>query len=418
MPPLRNLPPVKLPLKTERTHEENQERAYIAASRRSDRSLEARVESARRASEIHKKRTGRSLRVTESDVMNEEMYEEEDDDLPAQYRRLTAHLHTQNAQFDRRWQAYLINQVAMRSALGQTMQNGQANPLFPTGPLSPNITQMQQVNGFQNPMMSPLAFNQSSPSYRQSPYPLSQGMRQNGHDRSASIAVPQQQSTIGSPIEPIKTEERRNSLPTQTRPNLKRSASSELTLPSKKREQTSTPGSSSDMPSAPQQQQSNPSPFNVGSLFNTHFDDNSNPLSMSLPMESQQMLAGAPIDMNDPIMSAMMGNPYSGQSSYSFNHNPKFDYSSNNMSGLDQTLVPSNLELNKAANANMSNTLWDYPDAPQMPDNSQFKAAIEARYAGVGNDSTAGTPFDDNSWSSFIDGGIFGSDELEEGLET
>src|ERR1019366_8143854 len=85
---------------TERTHEENQERAYIAASRRSDRSLEARVESARRASEIHKRRTGRSLRVTEEDVRNEEMYEEEDDDLPLQYRHLTAHLRTGNPDFN------------------------------------------------------------------------------------------------------------------------------------------------------------------------------------------------------------------------------------------------------------------------------------------------------------------------------
>ena len=67
--------------------------AYIAASRRSDRSLEARIESARRASEIHKKRTGRALRVTEQDVINEEMYEEEDDDLPTQYQRLNAHVH-------------------------------------------------------------------------------------------------------------------------------------------------------------------------------------------------------------------------------------------------------------------------------------------------------------------------------------
>lgn len=37
--------------------------AYIAASRRSDRGLEARVESARHASEIHKKRTGHGLRA-------------------------------------------------------------------------------------------------------------------------------------------------------------------------------------------------------------------------------------------------------------------------------------------------------------------------------------------------------------------
>src|SRR3984957_20785659 len=105
------------PVQTERTHEENQERAYIAASRRSDRSLEARVESARRASEIHKRRTGRSLRVTEQYVINEEMYEEEDDDLPLQYRRLTAHLQTNSVDFNRRLEAYLTNQVAMRSAM-------------------------------------------------------------------------------------------------------------------------------------------------------------------------------------------------------------------------------------------------------------------------------------------------------------
>ncbi|CAG8557368.1 276_t:CDS:2 [Ambispora gerdemannii] len=60
----------------ERTHEENQERAFIAASHRGDRSLEARMESARKASEVHKKRTGKALKITEEDVRNEEMYRE------------------------------------------------------------------------------------------------------------------------------------------------------------------------------------------------------------------------------------------------------------------------------------------------------------------------------------------------------
>ncbi|KAG9290894.1 hypothetical protein G9A89_011044 [Geosiphon pyriformis] len=63
----------------ERTHEENQERAFIAASHRGDRSIEARMESARKASELHKKRTGKALRITEQDVRNEEMYREMDD---------------------------------------------------------------------------------------------------------------------------------------------------------------------------------------------------------------------------------------------------------------------------------------------------------------------------------------------------
>ncbi|PHH75895.1 hypothetical protein CDD80_1981 [Ophiocordyceps camponoti-rufipedis] len=66
------------PRKSERSNDENKERAYIAASRRSDRSIEARLQSAYMASTIHQKRTGRSLRINENVVRNEEMYEEED----------------------------------------------------------------------------------------------------------------------------------------------------------------------------------------------------------------------------------------------------------------------------------------------------------------------------------------------------
>ncbi|KFY18846.1 hypothetical protein V493_08307 [Pseudogymnoascus sp. VKM F-4281 (FW-2241)] len=126
MPPLRCIPPPAKAIKTERTHEENQERAYIAASRRSDRSLEARVESAKRASEIHKRRTGRSLRVSEEDVINEEMYEEEEDDLPHQYRCLTAHLHSQTTDFNHQLSDYLTNHVAMRSALEGALRDSYA----------------------------------------------------------------------------------------------------------------------------------------------------------------------------------------------------------------------------------------------------------------------------------------------------
>ena len=115
MPPIRNTSIVK-PQKTERTHEENQERAYIAASRRSDRSLEARIESARRASEIHKKRTGRALRVTEQDVINEEMYEEEDD-LPASYRLFAQHLQQNNLSLDGKFESYMIANLATRQAM-------------------------------------------------------------------------------------------------------------------------------------------------------------------------------------------------------------------------------------------------------------------------------------------------------------
>lgn len=100
MPPLRpSISSVKA-MKTERTHEENQERAYVAASRRSDRSLEARLKSAGRASEIHRRWRGRTLRVAEQNVRNEEMYEQEYDDVPTQYLRMTAQFQNQNADLD------------------------------------------------------------------------------------------------------------------------------------------------------------------------------------------------------------------------------------------------------------------------------------------------------------------------------
>ena len=38
--------------------------------------MEARIKSARKASEIHKKRTGKALRITPEDVRNEKMYQE------------------------------------------------------------------------------------------------------------------------------------------------------------------------------------------------------------------------------------------------------------------------------------------------------------------------------------------------------
>ncbi|OBT53820.1 hypothetical protein VE04_05790 [Pseudogymnoascus sp. 24MN13] len=127
MPPLRCIPPAKA-IKTERTHEENQERAYIAASRRSDRSLEARVESARRASEIHKRRTGRSLRVSEEDVINEEMYEEEEDDLPHHYRYHGAHLHSHPSDFNSpEFSDYLTNNLHVRTALEGALRNSYAS---------------------------------------------------------------------------------------------------------------------------------------------------------------------------------------------------------------------------------------------------------------------------------------------------
>ncbi|KAG0642221.1 hypothetical protein HOY80DRAFT_881928 [Tuber brumale] len=194
MPPQRTLPPAKA-VKTERTHEENQERAYIAASRRSDRSLEARIESARRASAIHKRRTGRALRVTEQDVINEEMYEEEEDEYYG-YRGLTAHLRNGSHDWNRRLQAYLQSQYVMRSALSQAMSVDGGNPSqqYPATHSTYQSSYMQQPMGgpyvdasVHPPHVSPTTYQ----SLRQQPYPSPAAGQQRYHQRAMPIQMSQ-----------------------------------------------------------------------------------------------------------------------------------------------------------------------------------------------------------------------------------
>ncbi|KAK3942035.1 hypothetical protein QBC46DRAFT_381011 [Diplogelasinospora grovesii] len=107
---------------SKRTHAENQERAYIAASRRSDRSIEARVQSANMASSIHKKRTGRGLRITAEIVAKEEMYEEEEDPVPSRFRASSTALMTGNAAFNYRANASITVHMAMASAAHEREQ--------------------------------------------------------------------------------------------------------------------------------------------------------------------------------------------------------------------------------------------------------------------------------------------------------
>lgn len=271
------IPPAKV-VKTERTHEENQERAYIAASRRSDRSLEARVESARRASEIHKRRTGRSLRVTEQDVVNEEMYEEEDDDLPMQYRKLTAHLQTGSSEFNRRLQEYLTTQVAMRTAYAEhcgysqnpSFVNNQAN-MYPL----PNQIQMQQSQQPINPALYrhapyPQRQNQSMPMLEPgvSSQDYSNSRAQPNNERSASLPTTISPNETGNPLQPI-----------QSRPSFAEGSFNSLMFSN---------------------------PFPQYNMDNTGFvNKNYSQMSMQLPRESQMFL-GNTLNSNDFPTSLLM----------------------------------------------------------------------------------------------------------------
>ncbi|KAI6789765.1 hypothetical protein KC361_g8340 [Hortaea werneckii] len=340
MPPLRTWSSIK-PAETERTHEENQERAYIAASRRSDRSLEARVESARRASKIHKRRTGRSLHFTEQDVANEGMYEEGDDDLPMQYRRLTAQLQSQNPHIDRRLQAYVAQQVATRTGdwAQEAYLGSDQNPLLDTQQFrNPAMTQMQHPVYQKYPMVPPQQMHWAPSNYRQSSHPMpqqqqAQGTRPQWHNRSASIATRQgypayqqrhPQSIQANIVGPLKVVDQRMSTPTQQiypqtphqgyrpvatprqlSPSIPRKSSSSQAATSQESFQPSHSQSQQQVPTLPQQHSklSTFSPFS----FEQRSQEKTNPLSMELPMDFQQLLADCnAFGMNDSRAQMLM----------------------------------------------------------------------------------------------------------------
>ena len=102
--------------------------------------------------------------------MNEEMYEEEDDDLPMQFRRINAlNPGFAYSAFNERVNSYLQGQIGVRNYLHQAIyqanQSYNANQLF--NPMMQHNAQQQQ---FQMSMQPP---------------------QQNNHNRSASIATPQ-----------------------------------------------------------------------------------------------------------------------------------------------------------------------------------------------------------------------------------
>jgi hypothetical protein len=291
-------------------------RAYIAASRRSDRSLEARVESARRASEIHKRRTGRSLRVTEQDVINEEMYEEEDDDLPLKYRRLTAHLQTNSVDFNRRLAAYLTNQVAMRSAVEQMVNNSYNQPQYPN---HPQYGGQPQQAMYHSPMMNRHAAQSPTGAYRSSPYPNPhQPGFQQTHGRVYSMAAPNDVSThavtLQNPSMPPHTpEQRRRSTPAK--------------IPA-----SPVPRTSSIKPDLDQQRQTQ----SVGQMagnFPPVWQD-MGPFTTSLPPEAQQLL-GPGLDPNDPFTSVLMAG------SENYTSNPYYPWGNLPSSGKLGQITPS-----------------------------------------------------------------------------
>lgn len=384
MPPIRNPSTVKLQ-KTERTHEENQERAYIAASRRSDRSLEARIESARRASEIHKKRTGRALRVTEQDVINEEMYEEEDNDLPASYRRFAQHLQNNHLFLDGKFESYMIANLATRQAMLNQYwaSRGFGNPNSPPQDCSitdqnapipgQNFNRHPTSPRYANPLhfayqnlppstTSPVQAKQESQSpftNCQPPYPPQGNWL--APQRSALTSTPQSSAYPANlPMDLIGQisleEQRRMSLPVQSFQN--------------------APLTTTISEATSQQQSADQTPFNPHpSYFDsaTHIP-NFSPLSVNLPLNQQQIIdfAFSPTSPSTQIL--MAGNEGMPQP-FLYNYDPDEPAKSADM---NQTLASNTLEViptNEenptftASHSSPSTNTAGYFQAPAWPQN-------------------------------------------------
>lgn len=277
--------------------------------------------------------------MTEQDVINEEMYEEEDDydDIPMQYRRLTAHLQTGSQDFNDKLSAYLTSNVAVRNSLEQVIQNSHAHEhrrpqsVYGSASMSMPMYQQQYMGSYHN---------------RPSTFPLTLNMPANGfHGRSASA------------VEPTRTPIAASSSPPQPGPLAASRSHTKSASPSLKSIRPNQPMSKL-AETASQQPPKSESP--VPTLADTpgvtpssrtssvSLNNQQLPLSSALPIETQQLLAQGG-DWNDAFYRPMMTHPQyfaqpqqfnSTSMSLSKQHNFR-----PNTSGMSATLAPSALDM-------------------------------------------------------------------------
>ncbi|KAI1072521.1 hypothetical protein NW752_008816 [Fusarium irregulare] len=342
--------------KTERSHEENQERAYIAASRRADRSIEARVQSAKMASEIHKKRTGKAFRITEEIVMKEEMYEEEDDDFPRSYRLLKSNMQTSSAELNARVDAYLTNRVAMSQLLSATETDWRNNEI--------NQTFAQFFPQAQRQAQS-MSHRWSTPGY---PVPQPQG---------SHVTSPMEQQfdpnfqAVNYAQRPNRHDERSHSMsglsPTDSRND------APLSPPAL------TPGSGSH-PQTPQSRCA--STFtNVQPPPMMDFNHESSAFTTELPAEAKMLLGG--VGLNDTFSPAMYGEQqnWGAQQSFGYGDEPKYF---------------------KDEDAELGATGEKYPDV------------LDTMNWGTGDFNTPTKHYtEEPSWDSFLNDGVWSTEQQQ-----
>jgi hypothetical protein len=287
------------------------------------------------------------------------MYEEEDDDLPTQYQRLNAHLQTSSWLFNRKLHDYIATQHGVRNMFLHQQFPG----MQPFAPISPS-TQTTFMNTSMLPPQSPnsttptfmapqpfgtQSYPQAMPGYRHAPYNIPQ--RPQAHQRSASTSTPQAAQSFAPATAQANSSastsgaetDRRLSLPphvleqtaqsgdeTQSRPSLSSTPSSlSVSLQPQSPQPLSLPDAEAGTPGIKSENAST-APYQFPTFS---FDTSSqvlqmNPLSFSLPPESQQFI-GSALDPNDPRTAALMAGsenlpqPFRGHYTYNPNLSPK-----------------------------------------------------------------------------------------------
>jgi hypothetical protein len=298
--------------------------------------------------------------VTEQDVINEEMYEEEDDELPGHLRRIAQSLYSNNMWMDRRFESAYLTNIAMRQALiGQGFQN-QMSPQYANAPFfayqhQPQPTAPAQYQSQNVPQSSPT----TTGSFRHQPYPM--GYRPQAHQRSMSLSAPSEPGPYSSAFSPTtpgadpSEEAKGMPLPspaiqsppqmensTQMRPPASRAGSTTSEVPGAHLQIDTNMNQPLQQPS-PQRQSFNCflGPSYLDPLGQSFIPS---PLTAALPPEHQQIL-GPALSPTDPSTQYLMAGSNQIPQPFTYSYNPngppknRSNLSHGSMTGMDQTLA-------------------------------------------------------------------------------
>lgn len=185
------------------------------------------MQSARRASEIHQERTGRALRVTENEVVNEEMYEEITD-VSKDRRLWRADWNIRSDEFDRRLLAYFTGQPSTHGVSNETV-SGSWKEQRPDSAALVNSDAMQTASFPQH------AVDMTPRTLRHAPYPVGPWDTQ-PRDNYHALTTPFtehnfNQQCMAPPQSPWWDDSRRMSLPTTFTPQTYHQSSSWTATP-------------------------------------------------------------------------------------------------------------------------------------------------------------------------------------------